>query len=380
MQILIQPLDPLFVRDGKSFSMGEDVTAQSLFPPPPSTFYGAVRSAYFSSHPKLFDYERLNTKEDPTISFAIRGIYLFDNEIEQFIFPTPLDLVVQDNSNDGRAHLLKMKDIDFYSNYPFRTVLAPPNENGLYQSVEGMYITESELEAYLSGPEKEQDASYFLIKGDSIVKTETKVGVAIDSRTGTAEESKLYRIGMKRLNKQYRFFLHFDGLDGLGEEGMLRLGGEGKIAAYTTTLIQPPQFVWDGNPGAIPIDKRGNQLFKLYFATPSYFTNGWLPSWIDPETMEGEYQGIQLELVTAVVGKHLSLGGFDMKSRYPKAMRRFIGAGSVYYFSVNEKYMQQVYSMFHNQCVSDEPIEEKVPYSQQGFGLCYVGKVGTYHE
>ncbi|WP_445612490.1 type III-B CRISPR module-associated protein Cmr3 [Geobacillus sp. YF-1] len=380
MRVLIQPLDLLFVRDGKPFSMGEDVTAQSVFPPPPSTFYGALRSAYFGTNPNEFTPRQLNTDDDPTVSLTVRGVHVYDVEKKHFIFPIPLDLVIKEDDSERQAYELQMKERNFSSNYPFRTILAPPDEQNMYRSAEGKYINGKELKKYLQGLRNNEHIRYLPPEEGAdeqpIAKTEMKIGIAIDRRTRTAEESKLYRMGMKRLHPAYRFFVDFDGLDGLKDSGLLRLGGEGRTAFYSKTEIEPPTFAWpDYHPNSSSSPSR--QLFKLYFAAPTYFANGWLPSWIDPETMSGEYQGIKLDLVTAAVGKYMALGGFDMKERYPKPMRRFVGAGSVYYFAVSSEHIEEVTTIFHGQCICDEPQWTKPTYAQQGFGLCYVGKVAA---
>lgn len=43
----MEAFDTLFFRDGKPFSMGDDVWANGVFPPYPSTLYGALRASYF---------------------------------------------------------------------------------------------------------------------------------------------------------------------------------------------------------------------------------------------------------------------------------------------------------------------------------------------
>lgn len=44
LTLQIEPLDTLFFRDGKPFSMGDDNWADGVFPPAPSVIYGAIRS------------------------------------------------------------------------------------------------------------------------------------------------------------------------------------------------------------------------------------------------------------------------------------------------------------------------------------------------
>ena len=69
MLIKLDPLDTLFFRDGKPFSMGEETWGNCIFPPSPSVIYGALRTAYFSNHIDLL--EKANTKNDPTSNLVI---------------------------------------------------------------------------------------------------------------------------------------------------------------------------------------------------------------------------------------------------------------------------------------------------------------------
>jgi CRISPR-associated protein Cmr3 len=49
MKLFIEPLDVMFFRDGKPFVAGENHIAQSVFPPTPLTFQGAIRSAILAT-------------------------------------------------------------------------------------------------------------------------------------------------------------------------------------------------------------------------------------------------------------------------------------------------------------------------------------------
>ena len=73
MIIEIEALDTLFFRDGKPFSMGEEVWADGVFPPSPSVIYGALRSAYFANNSNELD--RANESDDPTSNLEITSIY-----------------------------------------------------------------------------------------------------------------------------------------------------------------------------------------------------------------------------------------------------------------------------------------------------------------
>ena len=109
-------------------------------------------------------------------------------------------------------------------------------------------------------------------------------------------------------------------------------------------------------------------MFKLYLSTPAIFKKGWLPEWMDENDLIGEYGGLKLKLLTASIGKTISIGGFDMKVRKPKPMRKAVPAGSVYYFKIVEGDLQKVFEIFNQTAISDiDPM--------QGFGIAYVGGV-----
>ena len=102
--IELDALDTLFFRDGKPFSMGDDVWADGIFPPSPSVFYGAIRSIYFSENiDKLELTATINN--DPTKDLIIKGIFFSINE--KPYFPLPMDLVKEKNSEKNKTLLLK---------------------------------------------------------------------------------------------------------------------------------------------------------------------------------------------------------------------------------------------------------------------------------
>ena len=157
------------------------------------------------------------------------------------------------------------------------------------------------------------DEFHFALLEDYVM-AEPKIGIGRSRVTKTAEDSMLYQIEMKRL-KNLNFLVDYSGLD-LAREGLLKLGGEGKPAAFKKVekiRIQAPQL-------------QGN-YFKLYFATPAVFAQGWLPGWIDETTLVGTYGGLKLRLLTACLGRYEPIGGFDMGKKRPKPLRRGVPPG-----------------------------------------------------
>ncbi len=85
----LTPTDTFFFRDGKPFSRGESSTAAGIFPPFPSTVYGALRTAYISEHGiDAFRDEKdalkkvIGTKNPESVieaTFRLHGVFLADD-------------------------------------------------------------------------------------------------------------------------------------------------------------------------------------------------------------------------------------------------------------------------------------------------------------
>jgi CRISPR-associated protein Cmr3 len=358
MLIKIDPLDTLFFRDGKPFSMGEDTWGNCIFPPSPSVIYGALRTAYFSNH--IDQLEKANkNEEDPTNNLVIHGIYFLDNlENKNTLYlPLPLDLVQKkdvETELENEVYLLSLVEMKLKSSCPTSHVLK--GDQGVEVVDEGL-INTNVLREYLSCNGK----NFPILRLNSRVITEPKIGIGLNGETHTADESKIYRVGLKRLNN-LSLLVEFDGME-FPDKGLLKLGGEGKASSYEKIL--DPLMVC-----GLPEDNicEDIQKFKLYLSTPAIFHQGWIPSWIDINTLEGKYKNSKFRLLTASVGKYQNLGGFDLQKKEPKPMWKVTPAGSVYYFEIIEGDFKEIFSLFNRKSISEEN-------AKQGFGITFVGKV-----
>ncbi|MEN7546977.1 type III-B CRISPR module-associated protein Cmr3 [Rapidithrix thailandica] len=374
MRIKIKALDTLFFRDGKPFSMGEETWADGIFPPPPSVFYGALRTLYFSENPDKIGLA--NTKEDPTKNLKIKGIYFYFNNALHFI--NPKDSVVNVDEED-EYHILNLKKQDFITSnsLPYQVVI--PEENLVVEDVEG-FIKQDSFRRYI-----EHGKNVFkVLPFSDYIKNEPKVGIGRNKQTNATSEGLLYRVGMQRLSyrdtaldvyetesasKHLYFVVDFEDLNIDTNNGFLKLGGEGKTVYFQTfgDALDVPQFI-DTN----------SKIFKLYLLTPAIFQNGWLPSWIQLDKEKNEYCGefehaedkekIKVKLLTAFIGKPIGIGGFDMQKKEPKPLRKAIPTGSVYYFEVeNEKDISRINQAFQLKSISDF-------CQNEGFGISIVSK------
>ena len=362
MIIEINPLDTLFFRDGKPFTMGEETWSNSIFPPPPSVIYGALRSAYFANH--IDDLEKANEEDDPTKGLKIKGIYLkISNEIkisDEIFFPLPMDCVKKKDGKEGEGFMLLPALAEgFVSNYPKLDKILIGSDNKV-ENIQNGIFSKLDFEEYLN--RKTADNIYYL-KIDNCLMNEPKIGIALSSQTHSSQEGMLYRVDMKRLEnkrgEKISIVIDFDGPN-LPEKGMMKLGGEGKTIKYNKyeklINIGFPQF------------EENTKQFKIVLTTPAIFEKGWLPEWINEKTLIGEFNGLKMKLLTAAIGKPVHIGGFDMKEKRPKPMFKAVPAGSVYYLELISGNMKEVKNVFHQKAISDF-------YPEQGFGIAYVGSV-----
>ncbi len=351
----IRALDPLFFRDGRPFTMGDDTMAAGIFPPYPGVLYGALRAA------KACKLGIPVTEIEPrTSGLRITDIRLYREEDNVHYFPTPLDLVATDEENTKTGRLLELKKVPqrICTNSVFKDFLLMAPSAEKVDSAEGTLINKSLLEAYLDiGTASEYRYELRNPTKEQFFMEEAKIGLARDTYRKNAREGYLYRISMSRLQG-----IHFDIETNLqpGETtSLIKLGGEARQAV----LFSLPTATTDRYPLAYTRPKAKN-WFKIYLATPALFRNGYFP---DLKTL---FSRNDLEIKAAVVGKKQHIGGFDMRQGMPKSMLKAVPAGSVYYCFANEGIGD----------LTNLPASISEFRAEEGFGLYHIGAVHQMRE
>jgi CRISPR-associated protein Cmr3 len=360
----IKPLDTLFFRDGRPFTMGSETWANPIFPPYPSTVYGAIRTWIIFEKGSLKDFKEGKFKEElgtPSEkgNLKIKGplIYL-DNNI---YFPVPFDFLKKKGAPENEKNNLFYtycinKPEVFISDYPLERILINRNDFELEES--NGFLDISSLKDYLI----QRNGILQFTEKKEIFLEEKKTGIKRSRKTLSSEEGHIYRIPMIRLERKAKLFVEIDGLSLYPKEGLLQIGGEGKTAKIEKIENDPLMTLID-------IDfKFENKVFKLYLATPAIFKKGWIPDWINEKTFEGSYEGIKLKLIACSIGKYELIGGWDLANNKPKPMYKAVPAGSVYYFKIlDDTPAEKIKEVFHLKNISDINPEE-------GFGLSFVGE------
>ena len=369
MMLCITPFDTVLFGVGKTLVRGEDVYANGVFPPYPSVFFGALRSLFFSLN--IDKLQHANTKSDETLGFKIEFYSLMlGNGI--FYFPLPSDLAVYEKVKKSERNrlcrpLLEKNDGLSTSNLLYRLVF---DLEAIFP--EAAVIRNSNLQHYLEN----KDDEIYKVDISELICEEPRTGIYRDRYSRTtghgAGKGMLYKASMLRTDTRNNGKLSFavkittPGI-ALPETGKLRIGSHGKAAKYETIQDSNVQL------GAKPESAR----FKLYFATPAIFENGWIPKGFCVEedgSVCGSLAGIKVRIIAASIRGYVNCGGYDIKNNRPKPMKRCLPAGSVYYMELtddNEQNRLNLFDVLNGKMISDERAEE-------GFGLVFVGRVNNH--
>jgi CRISPR-associated protein Cmr3 len=354
--------------------MGEDIWAEGLFPPPPSVFLGALRTAVLALQSEALSHLQ---SDDPTGNMQITDINIAQNDPHAFRFICPSDLVKKKSAN--KFSLLKLEKTSWLSSNYMERLLVNKEGYEVENCPPDHWLDNSSFAEYLKGVMPGDPTIFKII-------AEPKIGIGRDRGLNAASEGMLYRVGMQRLADDYGnqllFSIKINGLPesirhSLSSNGLsfVKLGAESK--AVWGELQEP--FT---PPDIMPTFDSRDRYFKLVFTTPAIFCHpaqkrnpahryGWIPSFIDPETWEGKWQGMPVKLISAAVGKPQSIGGFDMLKKEPKPMLKVVPAGSVYFFRLLDE--ADDISKYANGLQG--PISLTDDKAHEGFGLAYLGRV-----
>ncbi|MGQ9532517.1 MAG: type III-B CRISPR module-associated protein Cmr3 [Desulfotomaculales bacterium] len=319
MWLFLEPVDVLLFRDGRPFDALSDHRAASLFPPYPSVIQGAIRSHHLIvKNVDLRDSKKIaevvGTAEDFK-GLRIRGPFLARRRGDMVLryFPLPADAYFTEHHKLRPASPPQPLPATAAASAPTPMLLGLSATERPKKAHSGLWLDEGALVAYLEGREITG------IPENALFQRESRFGIGMDDARRTVREQALYEAEFIRPCKDVGLLVQVEGYEGWPAEGVMRLGGEGRGARFTQRVEVAP---WPAPPKVLP------PRFKVYFATPTYFEGGWQPltgNW--NKFFEG-----RVELVAAAVHRYESIGGYDWAKQDHKPARRYVPAGSVYYF------------------------------------------------
>jgi CRISPR-associated protein Cmr3 len=373
---IIEPRDPLIVRDGRPFGPDPGARARSLQFPFPSTTTGALRHKAGLRQDGTFD----DSRADEVLKIGMRGPLLValndDGSFKEWLPPAPADALLlrrsdssgQEDDDARRVRLLPLQP-------PAGSVYLPPRSGEPFLVGPQIAVSEKPLdqpprfwrwaafERWLIDPEEGPCRTHEL--GIAGPCSESRMHVGIQAATQTAEEGRLFQTSglefagpaRERLAlavESDRAFAHWNG-------GLAPIGGERRLAAWRQEPLS-----WPACPQQVRDRIVQERACRLILLTPARFSDGYRPAWL-----LGAQHGVQPQLQACVVPRPQVVSGWDLKAGGPRPTRRLAPAGSVYFLKLDATDAAAIAAWIdaiwmHN--VSDESQDRL-----DGFGLAALG-------
>ncbi len=336
----LEPVDVLFLRGNRLFgdpgSYGE-----SLVPPWPSVAAGAIRSQmmveagidFTAFRDGVASLPELGTLDVPG-PFRVSGFWLArraENGQVEILHPLPADRVAS-RDDDGKLVIDPLRPhrpaagLDSSVLLPLLPVLQRDRQA---KPVSGIWLTQRGWSRYLSGQEL---SAADLIEAGELWALDHRVGVGLNADQRRAEDGKLFSMQAVALREGCGFVAAIDGAEP-PDDGLLRLGGDGRVAAVGEVELEPH------GPDLAAIAEAGR--CRLVLTTPGIFPDGWrLPGMAEDGYFE--LLGVRGRVVCAAVPRAEVISGWDLACWQPKPAQRAAPAGSVYWIEDLEAMPEQL--------------------------------------
>lgn len=366
---IIEPQEPLIVRDGRPFGATPGARARSLDFPFPSTIAGGVRTRAGQKNGR-FDTNLIAAVKE----IVVRGPLLAEldeNDKLTFLIPAPGDaLLIEDDEKEVvvRHRLRPLISKNALSNIPHGlhpVGLVKPDPRKPYKKAPRFW-TWDEFANWLIQPPDAEEVVTPADWGRNGPGKEWRVHVKMDPTTFTGEEGGLFATsGLEfwerpsgeriQLADVKRLVLAVDVREIKPltiDAGVAPLGGERRLMSWrqsTDALPTIPQ-------GLVKAIENNDGHCRLILLTPAYFDAGWRPDF-----------GDGAELSATAVSNPVVVSGWDFEKRSPKPTRRLAPAGSVYFVKITSDVKQWVEKRWLHPLGDDDEL------NRAGFGLTAVG-------
>ncbi len=369
---IIEPQEPLIVRDGRPFHATPGARARSLPFPFPSTTAGGVRTRAGLGEDGMFDTSAENIEAVKQID--VRGPLLVEQNEKggwDFLLPAPADALVLDKEPSESVierrwlRPLTVKDgaYDRQEELPPYLVGLPnpdPDKGKPSKNAPAFWKWE-QFADWLTDP-ADQTAP---LKADELghdgPQPDRRIHVGINPASFTSIDGALFATsGLTFWHRGEGAGLAHTSKLALAVEiehkkdisGFAPLGGERRLMRWHKSDVQrlpskPDRLVEQ-------IKKDGGSC-RLILLTPAYFKAGWRPDF-----------GEGVELMATAVSNPVVVSGWDFEKRGPKRTKRLAPAGSVYFVKVKGDIEQWVDDHWMRPLSDDE-------MGRAGFGLTAVG-------
>lgn len=367
---VVESLAPLVFRAGKPF--GSQASAQDVVFPLPSTGAGLIRALAIIQGHIDFSEQRIKAISDDAsyqqvLNIASQGVFLLrlhgDNKADVLVAKPANALYLADEESSSDKH----SDSGVHSNLKLIR-LAPKAYledcgSDLPTGLLPVQITQALMKgkpksgasfwtlAHVLAWQEGKDLTYAEVSshGLSQLPIELRTHVAIDSKTQAGEDSKLFQTASFDLAHQamgksssklsergwqsHRYGFMILSKQKLSAD-LATLGGERRLSHFYA--IDNPTPKQNANQLLTNINNQGG--FSLTLLTPAIFAKGYLPRWLQEQDgkIVGTLPSSQTKVILkAVANEHWqAVSGWDSQLWKPKATRKAVPAGSVYWLEL----------------------------------------------
>ncbi len=378
---IIEPRDPLIVRDGRPFGPVPGARAVSLDFPFPSTTAGGVRTRDGLGADGCFQ-----PAEIPRVKqIAVRGPLLVEldagiGDITRWLIPAPADALLLDLEppDTTKAMLTRLVPLQLppgaVTDIPdsLTPVGIPRPDPRKPCGKAPRYWDWEFFERWLQNPQDGKvRALADLGHGGPVPEARMHVGIKSETQTANVEQGALFHtrgleftctyMSDKRSLASARRLALAVATDAPNlKEGVAPLGGERRLVLWRQSSKSIPSF-----PSALKEKIIAQRCCRLILLTPAYFKAGWKPTWL-----LSSREGVTPSLQAMAVNRPAVVSGWDSEHNRPKPTRRLAPAGTVLFLKLDgdsaaiEKWIDTTWM----RCVSDEEQNR-----HDGFGLAVLG-------
>jgi CRISPR-associated protein Cmr3 len=392
---IMEPRDPLLVRDGRPFGNGPGTRATSLSFPFPSTIAGGIRTRAGLDEQGTFKYTKDDKTElDHLKQLCIRGpllIQLANNDGDiapgQWLLRAPRDALLLTSMEPGKQTARVQQLLPLQLPESAQTdlkrqellLVGQPASNEQSKPLQGIpsYWYWKAFEAWLLDPstltKEEQTLSDLGLRG---LEQEQRIHVSIEAGKEVAKDGMLFETSSleftapgpgsdkQRLRNAKRLALAIatDDSDYAIRAGLTGFGGERRIVTWRKSSAQLPIY-----PAPLAQIITRDKRCRLILLTPAYFQKGYLPTWLHTQMAE---HGIKATIQAVAIDRPQIVSGWDLALKRPKPSRRLAPAGTVFFLALEgrEEALSTWIEQIWMQCISDDEQDRR-----DGFGLAVLG-------
>lgn len=382
LTVNFEQVDSWFFRESRPHGSTGANALSSVFPPPTRTLMGALRShignSYFANHPgkswhdidRLADLKAVIGNANRLGSMQPRGVFL--QKSQQVYLPAPRNICYKFENNNKHYIAMRLSDniyeTDVGESY-LPIVPQPDKQNTVIlnfkkvKPMEKTWLSQSAWEQVLAGTVKSlADDTLNVQNNNAFVSDEYRLGIQVNHDNKSVEQGILYQTTHLRLANSTSICmpitynaLEFNALinkNFIKKTHLIRLGGEGRMAGVK--LNNHPSCLPKA-PKQLTTIVNNKKRFMLYLVSKLAMqqekeikaltdgtletTKNWLPAGFYKSEIGwyGNIRGIEVNILSACMGKAHREGGWDLQNHRPRAINNYIPAGTAFFIEVDKK-------------------------------------------